>query len=696
MTQMRTYPIIKIVVLIAIICLTNAVSAQRDSPLFPIEQKGKWGFINQQGKVIIKPIFENVGEFSNGLAPARLKGSYGYIDQKGSYQIKPVFDHGANFMEGLAFVNMNGKKFLIDTTGTILFQHNYQDIICADEPCTMKRFIATTQRGDQGIIDFRGKIILDTIYRQVLPYSEGYAVVITRRYHNFRNDRSASENELTGVIDTLANFIIPLGKYKEIGPFVDGIAKVVISSRPYNHVGIIDTNGRLITSFTSLRYSIDHRNANFSEGILPVKVFERDSVVFKFYDEEGLHIGVLDKEGKIIAGDTIVKKNFMIVESFPPNPNPFYEGNYALLDDKGKINSLNKNFYYIGPFSQNRAFTRGNLHYGPSYIIDKKGKVVNNKSFQNLYGEGFKNGIAIAEVREGIVPIDTLGNFIYPPKDIDDGNCILKDSCIFFGSNIDEENTDKYQWGYWDLKTNTFIKAKFDNILSPRGFQNGLLYVMEDNIKGYVNRIGKYVWREKKHDRNHIQKLNSEYMLRGGFSAASPYKAELAGFGGWATSNNLSQKVKKDKKLKPNQFYVEIRENEKETYANQYKGFAFYIINTTPDTIAFEAQDSWLYLTIEAQDDKGNWKPIQYIPGSWCGNSYHQVFLAKNEYWKFTMPKFSGAQKTKLRLALQYRDPQTNQIQYIYSNTVKGKINPAQFWQKQEYTPTNIMDPYDE
>lgn len=693
---MHTYPINKIITLAIIISLILAhnLAAQNNSLLLPIEQKGKWGFINQQGKVIIKPIFENVGEFSYGLAPARLKGRYGYIDLKGIYQIKPIFDHGTKFVEGIAFVHINGKKFLINTTGTILFQHNYKDINCADEPCTMKRFIVTTQHGDQGIINFRGEIILDTIYRRVFSYSGGYAVVITRRYHNFRNDRNASENELTGVVDTLGNFIVPLGKYKEIEPFVDGIAKVVISNRPYNYLGVIDATGKLITSFTSLRYTIDYHNANFSEGILPIKVFERDSVVFKFYDEEGLHKGVLDKEGKIIAGDTIVKKNFMIVESFPLNPNPFNEGSYAFLDDKGRVNPLNKYFYYIGPFSQNRAFARENLHYGPSQIIDKQGNIINKEPFRQLYGEGFKNGIAIAEVREGIVPIDTMGNFIYSPKDID-GDCILKDSCIFFGVHMDEGNTEKYQWGYWDLKTNTFIKAKFDKILSPRGFQNGLLYVMEDGIKGYINRTGKYVWRENEKNKNKILKLDSEYMLVGGFSAASPYKVELAGFGGWATSDNTSQKVKKDKKIKPNQFYIEIRIKEEETYADQYKGFTFYVINTTPDTIIFEAQDSWLYLNIEAQDDKGNWRHIQYIPSSWCGNSYHQVFLAKDEYWKFTMPRFSGAQKTKLRLALQYRDQKTNQTQYIYSNTIKGKINPAQFWQKQEYAPSNLMDPYD-
>ena len=45
--------------------------------LFLIEENGKKGYIDISGKVVIKPIFLEAGDFSDGLAYARISGKYG-------------------------------------------------------------------------------------------------------------------------------------------------------------------------------------------------------------------------------------------------------------------------------------------------------------------------------------------------------------------------------------------------------------------------------------------------------------------------------------------------------------------------------------------------------------------------------------------------------------------------------------------
>jgi hypothetical protein len=62
-----------------------------------------------------------------------------------------------------------------------------------------------------------------------------------------------------------------------------------------------------------------------------------------------------------------------------------------------------------------------------------------------------------------------------------------------------------------------------------------------------------------------------------------------------------------------------------------------------------------IYMTMQALDEHKIWRDIEYIPSSWSGNSYHQVFLGKNEYWEFEAPLYDGAMKTKLRLKLLYK-----------------------------------------
>src|SRR5260370_36926925 len=80
-----------------------------DTPLFRFEEKGKAGFINAAGKIVIPPSFD-VGwfaeeDFVEGLSPARIGGHWGVIDATGEWIIQPEYRRVETFSEGLAFVN---------------------------------------------------------------------------------------------------------------------------------------------------------------------------------------------------------------------------------------------------------------------------------------------------------------------------------------------------------------------------------------------------------------------------------------------------------------------------------------------------------------------------------------------------------------------------------------------------------------
>ena len=74
----------------------------------------KWGFIGQDGTMVIPPQFEAVGDFSEGLAAASLaipwsdRDTWGYIDRQGKMAIKPQFSRAHPFSEGLALVWAGG------------------------------------------------------------------------------------------------------------------------------------------------------------------------------------------------------------------------------------------------------------------------------------------------------------------------------------------------------------------------------------------------------------------------------------------------------------------------------------------------------------------------------------------------------------------------------------------------------------
>jgi len=87
--------------------------------LFPVFKRGKAGYINKDGKIMIGPQFDRARHFSEGLAPIRIGDTWGYIDKIGRIVISLLFDidkvknggefyHGS-FCEGLARVEVGGK-----------------------------------------------------------------------------------------------------------------------------------------------------------------------------------------------------------------------------------------------------------------------------------------------------------------------------------------------------------------------------------------------------------------------------------------------------------------------------------------------------------------------------------------------------------------------------------------------------------
>ncbi|MGY2796410.1 hypothetical protein ACVWV0_000586 [Ewingella americana] len=91
--------------------------AASPSPAAPTGNR--WGFLDAQGQLVIKPVFDNVGDFHFGAAKAEQAGKWGYIDATGNWIIKPTFDQAENFTQsGLAVVALNGKVQIIDRKGS--------------------------------------------------------------------------------------------------------------------------------------------------------------------------------------------------------------------------------------------------------------------------------------------------------------------------------------------------------------------------------------------------------------------------------------------------------------------------------------------------------------------------------------------------------------------------------------------------
>lgn len=81
------------------------------------ESNGKWGFKDATGKVIIKPRFDAVHRFSEGLCPVKIKDKWGFINKNGTVVIQPKYGHASCFCNGYSIVVTNNLWGVINKKG---------------------------------------------------------------------------------------------------------------------------------------------------------------------------------------------------------------------------------------------------------------------------------------------------------------------------------------------------------------------------------------------------------------------------------------------------------------------------------------------------------------------------------------------------------------------------------------------------
>lgn len=88
---------------------------------------GKYGFVDEKGNWCIYPLFEEIGDFKEGMAKIRLDGLYGFINNQGKTIIPPIYHKAWSFLNGLAIVEKNGLYGHINKLGKVVIPIQYKD-----------------------------------------------------------------------------------------------------------------------------------------------------------------------------------------------------------------------------------------------------------------------------------------------------------------------------------------------------------------------------------------------------------------------------------------------------------------------------------------------------------------------------------------------------------------------------------------
>lgn len=235
--------------------------------IMPTWDGARTGFVNQQGKIVIKPRFHSVSGFHDGLAAAQPVASrfdkvivegdafdsdnqqtaapWGFIDQRGKYVIKPQYRSVSNFCNGVAaVVEFNGCAALIDRHGRVLFRGD------KEQPVSFGSSYIFSQSGKKGLVDAKGHWLAPPQYDELSVleesrYFRGPALsdsVVRYTTHPPALLAGARVNERSGVIDSSGRVVVPFKFTGDVVAFGNGGATIEERGK----IGYVNTKGEYI------------------------------------------------------------------------------------------------------------------------------------------------------------------------------------------------------------------------------------------------------------------------------------------------------------------------------------------------------------------------------------------------------------------------------------------------------------------
>lgn len=93
-----------------------------------VKRDGRFGFIDQRGRLRIANRYEAIHKFSEGLAAVMIRGKWGFINTTDQIVVNPNYDHVTEFRNGVCLVTKNKYTGLLSADGTVLLPLRYDSI----------------------------------------------------------------------------------------------------------------------------------------------------------------------------------------------------------------------------------------------------------------------------------------------------------------------------------------------------------------------------------------------------------------------------------------------------------------------------------------------------------------------------------------------------------------------------------------
>ena len=385
----------------------------------------KYGLADDNFEMIIPPVFDWIGPFSEGMAPAVLDGKSIFIDNAGNEVLDvSKYDSAMGFWNGFSVVNLDSKAGLIDTAGNVIlpleysFASAWDGVLWAGSIAGNRQFlfdlsgekllemediqglagenVIVGEGGKSGVVNLSGEIIIPIEYENIWALPEEIFIV--------------TKDAKSALMDFDGEYITEY-LFDHISGFSEeGLASVMIDGK----FGVIDTGGEIVIP---VEFDIA---PGFFSGSANVAVRKNDTLYHRLINPDGeTIIGPKEYAMRASNGGFIGHFNPYAGTDIVPPRN--YSIREALLDKNG--NRLTGFSYrHISDFNAGLAIAAGTAGRFPaSGIINQHGTKVVPLIFDQIeFFDDFTYFVRVAEVLEGTIGQNgRIGILTLPPDAAD-------------------------------------------------------------------------------------------------------------------------------------------------------------------------------------------------------------------------------------------------------------------------------------
>jgi hypothetical protein len=333
--------------------------------LYPYQQGDFAGFIDAKGKFVVKPVYDDVTDFFEGLSVVSKNDSVFFINKQNINPFNKVYSEASFFKNGIAPVKQGGKWFFINRQGQSISKY-------FDEINELSDNIYVVKVDDKyGALDYFGQTILEPKFKKLGDFKNGYAYYTENGNYGFVSSAgSVHKAEFEWISDFDENQMAVFRQNNKFG-IINSYGEKILEAE-YDQV--LKTNSHIFIVVQNNQY-----------GFFSSKGCFLSQIVYEFSKEKPPEYYT---NGKLMK---LVKK-----------------GEQAFMDENGRIN-INFGAYQEINFAGNDLIrVKQKNKYG---YVDRKLNLVIQYKYQQA--TDFSDSLALVRFKDLNIIINTEGSEVF-------------------------------------------------------------------------------------------------------------------------------------------------------------------------------------------------------------------------------------------------------------------------------------------